>query len=228
MAGGKWSGEMRLTSDAGTDVNPVAATDAKGRVWVAWQGYRKNNLEILAAAPNGEVAVAWDTYDKGDYDVYFRRLKWDGAVRMEAPVPVAASQNFEARSSIAYDPQSRLWVAYEASSAKWGKDFGAYEATGVSLYQDHDMQVKCFQGPQAFATSANLQDAILGEKKRVNPSAKLPDPENASRRTPNGLPALPKFPLNSFPRLAADPNGTIYLSFRTTSPEHSAMGLVWV
>ena len=54
------------------------------------------------------------------------------------PIPVAASQNFEARSSVAYDAQSRLWVAYEASDTKWGKDFGAYETTGVALYQGHN------------------------------------------------------------------------------------------
>ena len=28
-AGGKWSQEMRLTNDPGTDVNPVAATDSQ-------------------------------------------------------------------------------------------------------------------------------------------------------------------------------------------------------
>jgi hypothetical protein len=94
--------EIRVTSDAGIDVNPVAAADSNGRVWIAWQGYRNNNLEVLAAvqngdrfgpeklvsfspasdwdpaiaaSANGDVAVAWDTYDKGDYDVYFRRLK---------------------------------------------------------------------------------------------------------------------------------------------------------
>ena len=47
---GRWSAEMRLTTDPGTDVNPVATTDAQGRVWVAWQGFRNHNLEILAAA----------------------------------------------------------------------------------------------------------------------------------------------------------------------------------
>ena len=65
---------------------------------------------------------------------------------MDAPVPVAASQNFEARSSVAYDSQNRLWVAYEASDAKWGKDFGAYETTGVALYQDHTVQREMFPG----------------------------------------------------------------------------------
>ncbi len=44
----------------------------------------------IATASNGEVAMAWDTYDKGDYDVYFRRMRMDGGIKMEAPIPVAA------------------------------------------------------------------------------------------------------------------------------------------
>ena len=92
---GKWSDEIRITSDPGMDVNPVATTDSTGAVWVAWQAFRGNNLDILVAAqagntfspehrvsfspasdwdpaiaagPHGEVAITWDTYDRGDYD----------------------------------------------------------------------------------------------------------------------------------------------------------------
>ncbi len=171
-SGGKWSSVARLTTDAGTDVNPVAVADGTGRVWIAWQGFRNGNLEVLAsvqegdrfspekivsfspqsdwvpaiaAASNGDAAISWDTYDKGDYDVYFRRLRASNQIRMDPPVPVAASQNFEARSSIAFDPLNRLWLAYEASSRKWGKDFGAYKCTSVVLYQGHNTRVKCFE-----------------------------------------------------------------------------------
>jgi hypothetical protein len=263
LAGGQWSSEVRLTSDPGTDLNPVAAVDAKGRVWVAWQGFRNNNLEVLAAAqdgdgftkestvsfskasdwdpaiaaaPNGEVAVSWDTYDKGDYDVYFRRLKWEGGVRMDAPVPVAASQNFEARSSVAYDAQSRLWVAYEAASSKWGKDFGAYETTGVSLYQNHSLNVKCFQGSQAFSTQDDLLAKIpnkavpqvanggadLSEEMRD-----LPDPNAVKTREANQTVRLSQGPLNSFPRITAGPDGNIYLAFRTVLRGRSGLGAIW-
>ena len=189
--GAKWSTPMRVTSDPGTDVNPVAATDAQGRVWIAWQAFRNGNLEILssvqsgvhfgpettvsfspksdwdpaiATSPSGEVAVSWDTYDKGDYDVYFRRLRAEqsGKMGMDQPTPVAASQNFEARSSVVYDAKSRLWVAYEASERKWGKDFGAYETTGVALYQGHTLKVKCFAGGDAFAPAEDVSGAIPG------------------------------------------------------------------
>src|SRR5207237_10841805 len=124
-------------SDPGPDSNPFAAPDPQGRVRTAWQAFRNGNLEILAAvqdgnrfspeatisfspasdwdpaiatSANGEVAVSWDTYDKGDYDVYFRRLRSDSgkAIQMDPPTPVAATQNFEARSSVAYDAKNRL------------------------------------------------------------------------------------------------------------------------
>src|SRR5262249_13823035 len=35
-ADGTMSSEIRLTTDAGTDLFPVATTDSAGRVWVAW------------------------------------------------------------------------------------------------------------------------------------------------------------------------------------------------
>ncbi|MCL4403022.1 MAG: hypothetical protein M1436_10255, partial [Acidobacteria bacterium] len=251
-AQGRWSSEVRLTTDAGTDLNPVAAADASGRVWVAWQGFRNNNLEILAtaqngdrfgtesvvsfspasdwdpaiaAAPGGDVAVSWDTYDKGDYDVYFRRMRLDGEVRMDAPVPVAASANFEARSSIAYDPQGRLWVAYEAGATKWGKDFGAYETSGVALYQSQNLRVKCFEGANAFATSDNLIEKLPGappvplERSRKRGaeqtvSLQLPNPELYKTNFPTS-PVPPAVPLNSLPRLTVDGSGTVYLAFRT-------------
>jgi hypothetical protein len=178
-------------------------------VWASWQAYRDGNLEILATvqngdkfspetkvsfspasdwdpaiatSANGEVAVSWDTYDKGDYDVYFRRLQSDGnAIQMDPPTPVAATQNFEARSSIVYDNKNRLWVSYEASEKKWGKDFGAYETTGVALYQGHNLKIKCFSGKDAFTTGEDLGEALPapstaaqrrgGKKKGVQPDS---------------------------------------------------------
>ncbi len=265
-AQGKWSSEMRLTTDPGPDLNPVAASDSSGRVWLAWQGFRNGNLEILAAAqtgdrftretrvsvsqasdwdpaiaagPNGEVAVSWDTYDKGDYDVYFRRLRLDREIRMDAPVPVAASQNFEARSSIAYDPQSRLWVAYEASDTRWGKDFGAYETSGIALYQGHNLRVKCFQGSSAFTTTQNLTEVLPGPpgalaRRRARlpqpPAAGLlqPNPDLAKNRAPSATSQPPPLPLNSFPRLAVDSAGTVFLAFRSAmGAARSPVGTVW-
>jgi hypothetical protein len=249
LSGSRWSSEMRLTSDAGTDLNPVAATDAKGRVWVAWQGFRKDNLEILAAvqdgdefsgetivsfspasdwdpsiatAPNGEVAVSWDTYDKGDYDVYFRRLKADGAIQMDKPVPVAASQNFEARSSAAYDGQNRLWVAYEAAADKWGKDFGVYEKSGIALYQGQTVRVKCFQGSQAYA-AADLEQLAA----HAAPPARGNRKGGGAAKQGEGGQAR-AVASYSFPRIAADSNGAVFLSYRTSANSKASIGPTWI
>jgi hypothetical protein len=264
---GRWSAERKLTTDAGTDINPVAVSDAKGGVWVAWQAYRKGNLEILAAtqngdgftpesavsssaasdwdpsiaaAPNGEVAISWDTYDKGDYDVYLRRMRFENGIRMETPVPVAASQNFEARSSAAYDGQNRLWVAYDASGVKWGKDFGAYETTGVALYQGHTIRLKCFDGAKVFEAAGELDEALPGEESttgsrrgrraRQQPASSkaLPDPDLYKRRAASATPQPPPLPMNSFPRLATDTQGAVYLTYRTPVIGRSPLGTTWM
>lgn len=203
----------------------------------------------IATAANGEVAVSWDTYDKGDYDVYFRRLRagpdMQREIQMDAPIPVAASQNFEARSSIAYDKQNRLWVAYEASDIKWGKDFGAYETTGIALYQGHNLHVKCFDGAKAFTTAEDVSEALpgppqamqrRGRRTRIADEVPTPRPANlnqpnpqlAANRRPSSTPQPPPLPLNSFPRLTVDSAGTVYLAFRAVGGAwRSPVGAVW-
>src|SRR3984957_6119347 len=148
-----------ISRASGSDVFPVAATDAEGRVWVAWQGWREGKAAIfsatqqgssfsapqrvsnssanewnpaIAADPKGAVSVAWDSYRNGSYDVYVRTASRPG--EWGAEIPVAATPRYEAYPSIAYDPQGSLWVAYEEGGEGWGKDFGAYRTDGVSLY----------------------------------------------------------------------------------------------
>ncbi len=96
-APGSWSEPRRITTEKGSDFHVVAATDSKGRVWLAWQAFRGDNYEILALDPpraadaaipaptvvsaspaddwgpaiaadgQGGVFVAWDTYDQGQF-----------------------------------------------------------------------------------------------------------------------------------------------------------------
>jgi hypothetical protein len=272
-ADGTMSSEIRITSDAGTDLFPVATTDSGGRVWVAWQGFRNNNLEILAtaqtgdtfapeaivstspagdwdpaiaAAPNGEVAISWDTYDKGDYDVYVRRVRFTDQIGMDDPIPIAATLNFEARSSLAYDPQNRLWIAYEVSGPKWGKDYGAYDTTGIALYHNHTIQVRCLIGNDLYTTTNDVATVLPGAPavqlflpSTPPPYGPQPDPALAQNRQPNGGVGFAEKqdgPKNSFPRIATDPDGTVYLSFRemagdglsTSQGTGSTIGSVWI
>ena len=271
QADGTMSPEIRLTTDPGTDVYPVAATDGTGRVWVAWQGYRNNNLEILAAAqtsdtftsetvvstspasdwdaaiaaaPNGEVAISWDTYDKGDYDVYLRRVRFTDQIGMDDPIPIAATPSFEARSSLAYDAQNRLWIAYEVSGPKWGKDFGTYDTTGIGLYQNHTIQVRCLIGSDLYTTTEDVATALPGAPNTqlflptgMGPFPMQPDPTLPQKRTPNNGVGAGNAPKNTFPRLATDADGTVYLAFRRptgtagvsdSSATGQSIGSIWV
>jgi hypothetical protein len=248
-ADGSVSSEIRLTTDPGTDIFPVAAADSSGRVWVAWQGFRNGNLEILttvlngdtfwpetivsfsaasdwdpaiAAAPNGEVAISWDTYDKGDYDVYLRRVHFADRVTMDAPIAIAATTAFEARSSLAYDQQNRLWIAYEQAGTRWGKDFGAFDTTGLPLYSSHTVQVRCLVGNDLFATNDDIGRVLPGAPAthlfvtgaQGATFTSVPDPTLSGKRAPNNGVGPPAGPRNSFPRIATDSDGTVYLAFR--------------
>ena len=247
-ADGTMSAEIRLTTDPGTDLFPVAATDSSGRVWLAWQAFRNNNLEVLAAvqtgdtftpessvsvspasdwdpaiatAANGDVAISWDTYDKGDYDVYVRRAHFANQIAFDAPIPVAATLNFEVRSTLAYDAQNRLWIAYEVSGPKWGKDWGLYDTTGIALYQNHTIQVRCLVGSDLYATTDDVARVLPGapaaelfEPSTPGPFAAQPDPTIAQKRQAGNEVGPAAAPKNSFPHLATDSDGTVYLLFR--------------
>ena len=75
----------------------------------------------IAADSKGNVYVAWDSYENGNYDVFLRRFHNGEA---EPVVPIGTLKAFEARPSLAVDPQDRVWIAYEMGGPNWGKDFG--------------------------------------------------------------------------------------------------------
>ena len=273
-ATGTLSSEIRLTSDPGTDLFPVAATDSTGSVWVAWQAFRNNNLEILAAvqtgdtftgevtvstspssdwepsiaiSADGQVAIGWDTYDKGDYDVYVRRAHFSSnEIVFDAPIPIAATLNFEVRSTLAFDPQNRLWIAYEVSGPQWGKDYGLYDTTGIALYHNHTIQVRCLVGNDLYTTAADVATVLPGgpnvevfEPSLQGPFGPQPDPSLALNRAPGadvGFSAKMDGPKNSHPRLAVDSAGTVYLSFREPAGDGwsqsqgtgNSVGSVWI
>ncbi len=278
--GGNWSDEIKLTSDPGPDLSPVAVTDSTGSVWVAWQGYRRDNFEILvarqhgggfskeervsfssasdwdpqlAAGKNGEVAVVWDTYDKGDYDVYLRRLHFSGKIGMDAPLPIAATQKFEARPTVAYDRDGRIWVAYEESFKAWGKDFGAYETTGSGLYQGSTVRLKVLEGSQFYTTADKLEETVettpvaqpriiarpkipakaarraqLLAQQAAGTPVDLPDPDLAKNRPPSITPYPLATRSRSFPRLATGDQGVVFLAYRSNTPAaRGPLGSVW-
>ncbi len=138
----------------------------------------------LAVDPRGRCVVAYDTYRAGSYDIVVRRCEADGTP--DGAVLLASSPRYEARPSVAVDPRGRIWVAYEERTENWGKDAeNLVDGKGSTLYRQAAVRVKCVDG-----------ESVLNAP---DPVADAPQP----LRT-----------MNSFPRLAVDPRGRVWLAFR--------------
>jgi hypothetical protein len=177
-------GEIQISKENGSDIDPVAVTDSNGKVWVAWQGWRDGRAVIFTAHQNGKgftspekisnsaknewnpaiaadkagrVAVAWDSYRNGNYDVYVRT--WSNS--WTAEVPIAASARYEAYPSIAFDPKGRLWIAYEEGGEGWGQDFGAYASPGIALYKGRSIRLRALEPDGRLVTIQSSIDKNL-------------------------------------------------------------------
>jgi hypothetical protein len=199
----------RLTTAAGADTAVALATAPGGQVWMAWQAWNDGQADIklarveapgqafsitetaanewspaLAIGPDGAILVAYDTYESGNYDV--KLVRWVPRVGRSRALTIAGSSRFEARPSVAVDAKGRAWVAYEERDAQWGKDAeNLVDGEGSSLYRSSTVKVACLDGD----TLRFAPDPVAG----------APMPE---RR------------MNSFPRLAVDGAGRVWLMFR--------------
>src|SRR5215469_15604866 len=263
LENGKPGAAVRISNAPGSDIDAVAATDSQGRVWVAWQGWRNGKASVFAATQQnakfsvpatvsssaanewnpaiaadgtGRVTVAWDSYRNGNYDVYMRtatRSSWG------AETTVAASARYEAYPSLSYDPTGRLWVAYEQGGERWGKDFGAYDTTGLALYQGRAVRLVGFdRDGHTLRTTADPSAVLPGTAAvrvdvRNNQTAAgdrwmAPDPQNSKTRADNQAARNVQAPKNSNPRLHIDSSGRIWLALRSNHPIWwNPIGTVW-
>jgi len=246
--------ESVISKASGSDVFAVATTDSEGRVWVAWQGWRNGKAAIftatqqgdsfstpqqvsnssanewnpaIAADSRGRVTVAWDSYRNGSYDIYARTATAPGAWEQE--IPVAATARYEAYPSIAYDPQGRLWIAYEEGSEGWGKDWGAHISAGVPLYHARAIRLigldasgrlvdPGVQPGVVLPGIASFRSDIAEGTQADITGWEKPDPDLWKRRVPNVHPFPAGNPRNTLPRLQADSSGRLWLAFRTNAP----------
>jgi hypothetical protein len=253
---------VQISKEAGSDIDPVATTDSSGRVWVAWQGWRdgvagiyaahqegrgfSNPVKVSSASRNewnpviaadrtGRVTVAWDSYRHGNYDVYARTYAGNS---WGSEIPIAATERYEAYPSISYDSTGRLWIAYEEGGRSWGKDFGAYDTAGVSVYQGRLIKLRGLEPNGSLVTvDADLDKVLIGAPnaradrpgRQTDSQALDPDPANAQHRSPDATAAnYTRAAKNSLPRLAIDSSGRIWLAFRTPHPSWwSSVGTVW-
>jgi hypothetical protein len=260
---GKPGATVRLSNEPGSDIDPVAATDSRGRVWVAWQGWRNGKAAIFAASQNGNrfsaaaavsassgnewnpaiaadgngnVTVAWDSYRNNNYDIYMRTAA-SGSWGKESAV--AASARYEAYPSLAYDPSGRLWVAYEEGGERWGKDFGAYDTSGLALYQGRAIRLIGFdRDGRILRTSLDPGTVLPGtpavrvdlrtRQSEAGDAWLKPNPENAKTRPDNVAARNTQAPKNTSPRLQIDSSGRIWLAARSAHPIWwNPIGTVW-
>lgn len=214
---GSWQDVVRLTRTRGSDFHVVSATDSAGVVWLAWQGWRGDNFEILAAAladdhpwktprvissskandwspalaadKQGHVYVAWDTYDKGNYDVRCKSLS-----RAPGEWTIADSARFEARPTIACAADGRLWIAYEEGDEQWGLDYSTEQFKRIGFSNNPG---------NALYINRSIKVRCLIDGKLQRPAADL------EQAFGSGL-ARNK----SLPRIGADQAGGIWLLFR--------------
>jgi hypothetical protein len=224
-----WSDRKRLTTNPSTDADPVLATASDGRVWMAWQAWVEGQADIwlapvdtgspplnvsetkanewsptLAADASGNLHVAYDTYQAGNYDVVLRTRSSQGV--LGRPIAVADSWLFEARPSLGVDPRGRVWIAYEERTGNWGKDSGRLDpAPDRVLYAASNVRVRCLDGTRLLTAP--------------DPVALASEPERA---------------MNSFPKLACDRSGRVWLEFRhrddsgRAGDRQSAVGGTWI
>jgi hypothetical protein len=212
----EWSDAVKVTKTPGSDFGVVSTTDAAGKVWLAWQGFRSGNFEILlasveddghvaepriistskandwnpaiAADSKGNVYVAWDTYDKGNYDVMLHV-----AGKESRTIAVTDSPRFEARPSIVCDAHDRVWIAYEEGDEQWGKDFSTNQFQKIG-----------FKNNPGFALYLNrtIKVKCLVDGQLMQPAGDLAQ-------------VLAKVPRKrSLPRLSTDAQGGLWLLYR--------------
>ncbi len=210
----RWSDPVRLTDHPEPDINHHLVADAKGRLWLAWQGFRNGQSEIFlrslvngtwsaaeqisndasndwapsaAVDSRGNIAVVWDSYRNGNYDV-LARTRRGSAWQPEQYVAMTATG--ERSASAVYDRDDHLWVAYEEIGVNWGKDTGGLslgvKQTGTRLGDSRGVRIRILQNGRWM-------------QPKQDPAASL-----APGESPNLF----------SPRLQTDPAGRVWLLFR--------------
>ena len=182
-----WGPQVRLTDHPLPDINPRMASDGLGGLAVAWQGFRGRHSNIylrtysdvagwsgdaiqvtgrpandwepaVAFDSAGTIWVAYDSYANGNYDVFLTGIR-EGVVAVPE-IAVAKTGSYEAKTTVAVDSEDRVWVAWEAGGANWGKDTGFNirpRQPGVVIGADREVRIAAYAGGRLLSTAQPLQ-----------------------------------------------------------------------
>lgn len=184
-----WGPLVRLTDHDLPDVSPRLAADGKGRLALVWQGFRGRHSNIylktftaasgwadtiqitgrpandwepaVAFDSRGTVWVAYDSYANGNHDVFLAGVR-DGRVAIPE-LAVAATGRYEAKATVAVDRADRVWIAWEAGGANWGKDTGfniRSREPGVEIGGERDVHLAVYANARLHAPDRPLQETF--------------------------------------------------------------------
>jgi hypothetical protein len=121
-------------------------------------------VPAAAADGNGSVWFGWDGYENGNFDIFVRRMGRDG--KLDAPRQVTHSPAYDANVSLACDRMGRLWIAWDAAEAQWGKDWNSQHFSprgGAGLYRNRAVRMAVLEGGRLLQPASDIMSALPPE-----------------------------------------------------------------
>ncbi|MCK4545914.1 MAG: CehA/McbA family metallohydrolase [Candidatus Eisenbacteria sp.] len=147
--GSIWRSARQLVAERGSDLSPSLAADSEGRVWLVWQAYRGEGLEIhakywkhgvesetkvvslgtacsnyrpaITAGRDGSVWVIWDGWKDKNYEIFASRYT-DGS--WSPPRNISINPGYDCyRPQCAPDPSGGIWATWNIvtrGETEWG------------------------------------------------------------------------------------------------------------
>ena len=179
----RWAPEVYVSPSGRRQFFPVAVTATDGRVWVAWQEFQGDGLDVMAAwyedgwsdpiqvsdspandwapalapGPDGSVWAAWDSYERGSYGIFLRRL---APGQPDSVVEMPHDPNRAIEPSIAVDGRNRVWVAFAESGPNWGKDWGVLGRPGTQVRATSAVRLARYANGQWSEASTALDQSV--------------------------------------------------------------------
>jgi len=222
---------VKISAGPGPHLNPQLVSHGSGMIRLCWttrnakdqseihsrflhegkQDWVSTNFDpspwhpSVAAGPNGRSALAYDRYAHGDYDVMLfeavhKKLPTGSSSSVKS-ITATYTSRFEARPSVCYDDQGRLWAAFEEGPVLWGKDYGAFELNdGNPLYNSRAVRVICVDSDGTLKQPAAPLPKSEGWEGHPEVGGRLPKYEAALRY--------------AYPRIGIDGKGRVWLTYR--------------